>query len=205
MAQVKLNLRELSVPEKVQFARQIVTAMTGNANFTTPVPALAAVTTSINATEAAFNKAQTARDDAKTKTGLQNDALKTLDLLLSQLANYVEGTSKGEPVIINSAGMSVRDKAAPVGDMPAPGDMSATAGDKEGEIDLVWDAVRGAKSYVLQLSEETATAWKHAGVSVKSMFTVEDLTQGKKYWFRAAAVGTAGQGAWSDLAVKIAP
>ena len=44
MAKVKLSLRDLSVPQKVQFLRQVVTAMTGNANYATPSPTLASIT-----------------------------------------------------------------------------------------------------------------------------------------------------------------
>ena len=41
---VNLGLQNFSASEKVEFARGIVTAMTGNVNFTTPNPALSAVT-----------------------------------------------------------------------------------------------------------------------------------------------------------------
>jgi len=38
-----------------------------------------------------------------------------------------------------------------------------------------------------------------------SSATVPGLTSGTRYWFRVAGVGTAGQGAWSDPATKVAP
>jgi hypothetical protein len=47
MAKVKLGLRDLSPDEKVDLANTIKTAMTGNANFTTPNPTLAAYGTLI--------------------------------------------------------------------------------------------------------------------------------------------------------------
>jgi hypothetical protein len=31
------------------------------------------------------------------------------------------------------------------------------------------------------------------------------LTSGSKHWFRVAAIGAAGQGPWSDQAMKMAP
>ena len=45
MAKLKLNLRKLAVPEKIARARQIITALTGNASFATPHPTLGTVTT----------------------------------------------------------------------------------------------------------------------------------------------------------------
>jgi len=43
-----------------------------------------------------------------------------------------------------------------------PANLTATAGDKEGEIDLSWDRVNGAKSYVVEMCPEpiVATGWK---------------------------------------------
>ena len=41
--------------------------------------------------------------------------------------------------------------------------------------------------------------------STKSSFTKTGLVSGKRYWFRAAAVGTDDQGRWSDPATKVAP
>ena len=47
MAKVKLGLKELSPDQKVDLANTIKTAMTGNANFTTPNPPLATIATLI--------------------------------------------------------------------------------------------------------------------------------------------------------------
>ena len=43
-----------------------------------------------------------------------------------------------------------------------------------------------------------------AGVTTKSKGPVTGLTSGTKYWFRVAAVGAAGQGAWSNPASRTA-
>ena len=45
MSKFKLGLRDLSPDEKVDLANTIKTAMTGNANFTTPNPTLATIGT----------------------------------------------------------------------------------------------------------------------------------------------------------------
>ncbi|MBV8860139.1 MAG: hypothetical protein JOZ02_24625, partial [Acidobacteria bacterium] len=64
MSKVKLNFDRLSIPEKVARAQQVVAAMTGNTNFTTPTPTLAALTTAINELETATSDAQAARREA---------------------------------------------------------------------------------------------------------------------------------------------
>lgn len=70
MPKVKLNLKSLSTSEKVDKTHLIVKALTGNASFTTPQPALATVTTAANDLDTAFGDAQTARQTAVTKTSI---------------------------------------------------------------------------------------------------------------------------------------
>lgn len=206
MAKVKLNLNVLTFTEKVQFARSIVTAMTGNGNFTTPVPTLAALTAAANDLEAKSNAAHVKRIAAQTATSLQNDADTELNLKLTQVANYVEIASNGEEAKIASAGIGVRASAAPVGQLPAVQALAATGGDMEGECDLNWQPVPKTRNYVIEksLDPATATSWQQGGFSTKSRFTVEGLTSGTKYWFRVAAIGTAGQSPWSDPACTMA-
>lgn len=47
MAQTKLNLGRLNIQQLLQSANNIKTAMTGNANFTAPIPPLATIGTLI--------------------------------------------------------------------------------------------------------------------------------------------------------------
>jgi len=207
MAKVKLSLRDLTIPQKVQFMRQVKTAMTGNANFTTPVPSLATLGTKADDLEAKYNDAQASRQTAQQKTNLQITSDNDANATLTQLAAYVENASAGDTVKIQSSGMDVRADGAPIGTLPAPGNLIVTAGDNDGELDPDWDSVRGATSYVVQKSADpfSSTTWQNAGVVTKSKMTVTGLTSGDKYWFRVAAVGSAGQGPWSDPATKIAP
>jgi len=207
MAKVKLALRGMAIPVKVQFLRQVVTAMTGNANFTTPVPTLASITAAANDLETKYNDAQAARTTAQQKTDVQDNSDRTADTGITQVAAYVENVTVGDAVKIQSAGMEVRAAGAPIGALPAPAGMVATAGDNDGELDLDWDSVRGASSYVVQRSADppTATSWQTVATFTKSKGTISGLTSGTKYWFRVAAVGAAGQGAFSDPATKIAP
>jgi Fibronectin type III domain len=207
MAQIKLNFSRLSIPEKIARARQIVTAMTGNAHFTAPQPPLTSITTAANELDQAASDVQAARQEAKTKTTIQNAKEDALDKLISQEGGYVTAVAGGDEAIIQSASMDVR--AAPgASAIPAqPQALSATAGDRDGQMDLSWDPVVSATSYVLETSLDppTATSWKHLGVSTKSSFTVTDLVSGSRVWFRVSAVNAAGQSGWSDPATKIVP
>ena len=89
----------------------------------------------------------------------------------------------------------------------APTGLDVTMGDHDGELDLSWDPVSNAKSYLIQRSVDpnNAASWAHAGTSTKSSTTIDGLTSGTRYWFRVCAVGALGQSGWSDPATKIAP
>ena len=209
MPKIKLNLKGLSIPEKVSRARQIVASLTGNADFTTPQPTLAQVTTSVDALETAYNEAQAARQEAKAKTSAQNQKEEDADRILSQLASYIDSASGGDETKIKGAGLDVRTTAGAGagGGSTAPAALEATAGDYDGQINLRWNKVEKAKSYVVERSPDppTSSSWMQATVVTKAQASITGLTSGTKYWFRVAAVNTGGQSAWSDPATKIAP
>jgi hypothetical protein len=207
MSKIKLNLHKMNVAAKPQFARQVVTAMTGNDNYPNPDPPLDTITQAAEELEKSYNACNTARLDAVAKASSQDDSENKLDIALAKLANYVENASDRDESKILTAGMSVRAKASPIGSLSAPAALSATAGDMDGEIDLSWDCVHGAKTYVAEKSPDpiTADSWKLIKISTKSSIKVTGLVSGTKYWFRVAGIGAAGQGPWSDPATKYAP
>lgn len=208
MGRIKLNLRNLPLTEKVAKGRTIIRALTGNAAFPTPNPTLPAITAVTDDLETAVATVQTAKQQLKTEVSIQNDKEDAFDAAFSQLVGYVQSIAGDDEAMIHSAGMDTKAAGGPSTSTPVlPPALNATAGDHDGEIDLTWDTVPKAKSYVIEKSADppTATSWQHAGVSTKSSTTIDGLTPGSRYWFRVAAVGTAGQSGWSDPAAKIAP
>lgn len=208
MSKIKLNLRNLPVQEKIAKARTIITSITGNANFPTPTPTLLVVTGATDALETSAATVQTTK--AKLKTDFSDQAEKEdfLDKIMTQLAAYIESVAGDDETKIHSAGMDTKAAKGPTASLPTlPQALTPTIGDHDGEVDLSWDTVPKAKSYIIEMSVDppTQTTWQHAGVSTKSRFTVTGLTSGTRYWFRVAAVGAAGQSGWSDPAMKIAP
>jgi hypothetical protein len=209
MAKVKLNLRSLSTTEKTAKARQIVSSLTGNPHFTTPHPPLAQITSSADALDEAFADVQTAKQTVLTKNSILRERNDELDSQLRQLAAYIESISGDDESAILSAGVNVKNVVSSHIGTPliAPTGLNAAEGDHDGEIDLNWDKSKNAKSYVIERSVDppTATSWMHETVSLKSSTTISGLISGTRYWFRVAAVLTAGQTGWSDPATKIAP
>lgn len=85
--------------------------------------------------------------------------------------------------------------------------IAATSGDTEGEIDLIWEPVRGTLTYVVQKSSGNMDEekWENVDVIDKSSYTVSKLKSRKEYNFRVAALTVNGQGPWSKVVTKKAP
>jgi hypothetical protein len=206
MSLIKLGLNRLSVADKIQFGRQIVQAMTANPNFPVPTPSLASLADESNTLETAHNEAKAARAAAKAKTTVQDDAAAELDWTLTQLAAYVEMASDGDKAKIESAGFSVRNVPTPIGELPPPTDVQVLPSDHAGTADVRWQPVRGARAYVIERTPEGPEPhWTVIGNSTKKQATLNSMVSGTKYWFRVAAIGAAGQSAYSDPVPLFAP
>jgi hypothetical protein len=207
---VKLNLKDKPDSDLLTFAQQHEAAMTGNASFTTPLPAATVFTPVRAAFATALGSFNTAQQAAKQATTVKDAARAALEDLLTQRGNYVELTAAGmanSAAVVESAGFGVKAAggATQVPDMVQ--NLSITAGDNAGELDLQWDPARGARTYDIQLSPDpiTATSWTAQPSVTKSKAVVMGLTSGAKMWARVRAVGPGGIGAWSDPATKIVP
>src|SRR5258705_7040935 len=101
-AKVKLDVySKKNIPGKIEYARDRVTDMTGNANFTTPAPPLPTVKSAADDLELKYNKAQ---GGGPADTAAQNAAELILDDLMRREAAYVDSIANGNEVIITSGG-----------------------------------------------------------------------------------------------------
>lgn len=208
MSRVKLGLDRLNAEEVVAFANTVKTEMTGNPNFVTPNPTLAAFGTLITTASTKIAAYDAKKAEAETALADRDAALGALRESFSLLGDYVQNASGGDRVKIESAGMNVRAEGAPV-TMSQVLDLAATAGDNPGSLDLVWTPVAGVRSYEIQTNatEPLVEAnWAFKKSSSKSRATVEGLTSGARMWVRVRAVGTKESvGPYSDPAVKVVP
>jgi hypothetical protein len=206
MAKVKLDLQNKSDSELVNFTEQHITAMTGNAAFATPAPSAASFLTLKDNFKDALEAAGLAEQAWRTAIALKDAARVALGLGFNQRGSYVDQTSNGVETVILTSNLPVRAIAAPIGELPAPIDFLATMGDMEGEIDVAWSRVRGAKSYMVQHSAHVVPrVWSQSKVVTKSQTTITGCPPGELCVFRVAAVGPAGQGPWSDESIKMSP
>lgn len=106
-------------------------------------------------------------------------------------------------MILKKEKISVNNKPAQLNMVKA---LSATIGDTPGEIDLQWDAVRDARSYIVQFCLITNSAkeedWKHIDIVTESCCTVSGLKKGKIAGFRVALISDNGQSKWCRKVYK---
>lgn len=206
MARIRLNLKRLSVTDKIAKGRQIVTAMTNNASFPNPSPPLNDVTAALDELAQAFALVQAAKSEVTTRAVSQGNAETKVNEALTKLASYVESVAGSDDTLITSAGMETKaSRSAPT--LPSvPQAVKANAGDHEGEINLSWRTVANARSYTIEATQDPANgSWTHIGIATSASRVIPNLSSGKRYWFRVAAVGAAGQSGWSEHATRVVP
>ena len=207
MSRIRLNLRSLSVTDKIAKGRHIVASMTNNATFQTPNPPLTEVTAAIDELDKAQAAVQAAKSEVATRVLTQDGAETRVNQMLTQLSGYVESVAGTDDSLITSIGMETRSSRTAPQAPTVPQGLSATAGEHEGEIKLSWKAISNARSYAIESSQDpaTATSWTHLGVATSAGKAISGLTSGKRYWFRVAAIGAGGQSGWSEHATKVVP
>lgn len=78
----------------------------------------------------------------------------------------------------------------------------ATKGTFPGEINLQWDAVEGATSYVLQVAKGRQGKWVQVDIVTEPFYMLSGLSGKSEHSFRVAAVFPEGQGEWSKVSSK---
>ena len=177
-----------SVPALLTYTDNILKRMTGNSSFANPNPTLAAISAAnddLRAAEAAalsrVKGAAVARDAKR----------KTLVTLLQQMRSYIQSVSDAdEPngaVIIESAGLAVRKKAARRARV-----FAAKPGRTAGAAALVTAQAGKRASYEWDYSTDGGKTWVLAPSTLQAKTTIAGLTPGATVQFRYRAVTKAG-------------
>ncbi len=204
----RLELSKKTILQKLAMGSAHITAMDGNTHYpeVSRIPTDAQFQTAQDNLQSAADAA-TAAENAW-KAALTNRLTKEdeWDTMLKARANNCEAVTPNNFVALSTVGLPIRHDPSPVGPMPAPANLRATMSDMEGQILLVWDAVHGASSYIVDCKEhDTPQPWQQVKILKQVRYTSTDHTPGKTYAFRVRAVGPLGEGPWSDESVKMSP
>ncbi len=200
-AKIQVSFTRYSDADFQQKALYIISSMTNNPNFPTPVPPL----TDVQAAYDAYASALAAAAELGRKAVADKNAARdTLELTLTQLGMYVMYAANGDDTILVSSGFTLNKIPQPRV-LDSPGNVTLMVGDNPGElVSLV--PKKNATGFIHQISEALptdATAWVNHNVST-GKYTFSNLTPGKQYWVRVIALGTRGQMKYSNVGTQVA-
>jgi hypothetical protein len=201
---VKLALGRKTVLQKIELGRKLVIDCTGNANFTTPHPALADITSACDAAETAYTNAQ---GGGVEQTAILHEKELALDIVLVAFASYVDNIAKGVETIILSSGFEASKDPEPSGEPAQVTGLEAKSTLNKGEIKLRWKRVPRVRASLVFISQDPDDdgSFRQVAVTTATRYVATGLESLKDFWFRVQAVGSGGRlGPLSDPANSVA-
>lgn len=199
MAQLKITngLEGLSDLDLLGKARYVINQMTGRPEFPSPDPSLATATTDANDFEQSI---QDAEAGGSYDRSVRDSKKQVLITTMHNLGNYVLFTAKGNRLVAELSGFTISKDKTPRPPVEKPVGIELSDGPNAGDLFLLFTKVKGAKSYMYQVSLDPLdeTKWiTVCGTTRKNLFT--GLESGKKYYVRVIAVGVNKQMVYSDV------
>lgn len=195
---VHRNLVTLSLPRTIPalitYTQAMLAAMTNNANFPTPLPALSAVSAALAALQSAEAQAMSR---IKGAVVVRNDKKAALVSLLQALRAYIQTTADADPE--NSAAI-IKSSGFPLKKVPVhpPRVFSVKSGMVSGSVEIV--AARAARraSYLWGYSTDGGKTWTEVGPTLQAKTTISGLPVGTTVQFRYRGVTKTGAADWSQ-------
>ena len=156
-----------------------------------------------------YEKFAEADDGAQTgnflKQAERNAIRPELNLILTDIGDYMELGARKDPSLLMKTGFDVRPaKRATTpgrGVLVAPANFVLKHGPERGTIAATMSKVQSAKCYEFHTASGDPTReenWKYHGVSGKCSYLLGGFDPGKDIWVRARAVGSDSTGPWTN-------
>jgi len=178
-------------------ASVILSSMEGNPYITNPVPPLDTISQLLAEYTDALQKA--ASKDIVAIT-IKNNIRSVLEHQLARLALYVMYIADDNEAILVSSGYSLTKTPSPQ-KIDSAGNVMLRSGGNSGQLMAKIEAVKGAKSYLFEITPGSAnedTVWEDYNSS-RCTFTFNKLQPGQLYSVRVAALGTGLQKTYSGV------
>ncbi len=199
---VVLTFVRYAISELILFGRHVVTSLTGNVNFTTPSPALTAVTAALDELEAAD---EAAMNGDRLAISERKDAKATVIADLRALAAYVQNKGAADRTTLLTSGFELARVPTPVGPLPPPDAPVVAHGMEDGEIKARISRPRGATSVNWRIALASApTVYLQTTSTSGGRTSFKGLTAGAVYLVQACVVGKEGASSWGPASSLMA-
>ena len=175
----------------------ILSKLANNPGFPNPSPGLLTIETANNKYMSALSRQKMG---GRQNTLIKKQCREKLQLLMRQLAVYVQTTSGGDPVLIAGSGFSIHKKRSLVGHLTQPEFFAVKQGPNNGSVEVRCKAIKGARFYEF-IYNEVSLAEKGVWLkktSTKRKILIEGLVSGGRYSFCVAGAGSEPSRIWSE-------
>jgi hypothetical protein len=185
--------------DKVGF---IIGQLTGNPNYATTNPTLAAVQAALDPLNAGI-----LMPPGQARDGAIATARPPLEEMMQDLAENLEQATPGNLAKLSTTGFDIRKTAVQTTEPPpTPGNLRLKNLQESGAVQFLFDASERAKSYQFQTTDSPNTGpWKdYDPVSSTRNVVATGLPRAKDVWGRVRAIGPNNtRSAWSDPATVL--
>lgn len=202
MARPKLSLRSRSDGDLVTYSQNILRQLTTHSSeFPDLHPSLPTIQAAVTDYRDALYDVTVLMAKLRATVTRKKQQRRQLETILTQAASYIAAATLGSPTKLISIGVDTIDRGSPVGLLPEPGNLRATAGESEGQVVLRWKAMRRARMFEIHSKPDgPGDNWIQQPFVTRSRATLEGFPPGQRFTFRVRAHATAGPGPWSDPA-----
>ena len=202
-----LSYAHLTDYELSTLAGRVLVAITGNPNFTDPVPALADFEPLVNDYRAKHEIAS--RRGSALEISEKNESRRLLLEALKQLAFYANTVADGSQPVLVSSGLILASQPSEVFVPDIPRLLRLRDGRISGQMRLDFEPVKDAWEYLYTVSgtvdEQGGIVWPEPQLTTRSNLNfIDPVEPGTTYYARVRARNSKGLGDWSETVSLIA-
>ncbi|MGH7294530.1 MAG: hypothetical protein ACRELB_06350 [Polyangiaceae bacterium] len=184
----------MPVPALIKTAQAVITALTNNPHFPSPIPPLTTLAAALAALDAAEAATQTrAKGTVAARNAARTQLVSELHAIKAHVQQVADASPEQAEAIIASAGMGVR-KATSRSKAP----FVATQGPVSGSVKLVAKAAALRATYEWEWSSDGGKTWTPVPPTLQAKTSITSLPVATILQFRYRAVTKDGAGDWSQ-------
>lgn len=212
MADIKLATSNVKPAELISTATNLIALNAPAAPAVPPIPNMATpvadLQTKLTAADTANNKYEAAKAALPGLLAVRDTTAAALGDELNLFGKSAVAFAKGDGALLQLAGFTLAASThSPTPGVSQPLNVILNGGTMPGSLDAKCNPDPNAKTYEWQTTtgDPVTGTYVTFKATTAAKVTITGLTSGQRVWVRVRAIGTHGEGPWSDPAMKIVP